>query len=247
MIRQNPGYFLALVMGMVSFLTPCVLPLVPAYISFISGRSLSELRAEDKSGKLTASVLFAALFFVLGFSVVFVLMGAAAGELGHLMVRAKPVLVRVAGLLIIVFGLQLAGVFKLMPLLREKRYQGEIKGAGPIKAFLFGLAFAFGWSPCIGPILASILMIAANQDTMLKGMGLLAAYSLGMAIPFLLTAALVDQFLKFSNKIKPYFRAIEISAGAVLVAVGVLMVIDRFELLKVLLLKILPEQISRLG
>jgi cytochrome c-type biogenesis protein len=247
MVRENPGFLLALVMGMVSFLTPCVLPLVPAYISFISGHSLSELKAEHKSGKLTASVIFAACFFVLGFSVVFVLMGAAAGELGHLMVTLKPFLIRAAGLLIIVFGLQLAGVFKLMPLLKEKRYQGEIKGAGPVKAFLFGLAFAFGWSPCIGPILASILVIAANQNTMLKGMALLAAYSLGLAIPFLLTAALVDQFLKLSNKIKPYFRAIEISAGSVLVAVGVLMVINRFELLKGLLLKILPEYISRMG
>jgi len=247
MVRESPGFLLALVMGMVSFLTPCVLPLVPAYISFISGHSLSELKAEHKSGKLTASVIFAALFFVLGFSVVFVLMGAAAGELGHLMVRLKPVLIRAAGLLIIVFGLQLAGAFKLMPLLKEKRYQGEIKGAGPVKAFLFGLAFAFGWSPCIGPILASILMIAANQDTMLKGMALLAAYSLGLAVPFLLTAALVDQFLKFSNKVKPYFRVIEISAGSILVAAGLLMVINRFELLKALFLKILPESISRMG
>jgi cytochrome c-type biogenesis protein len=247
MVRESPGFFLALAMGMVSFLTPCVLPLVPAYISFISGHSLSELKAENKSGKLTASVLFAAVCFVLGFSVVFVLMGAAAGGIGHLLVNVRPILIRVAGLVIIVFGLQLAGVFKLMPLLREKRYQGEIKAAGPVKAFLFGLAFAFGWSPCIGPILGSILVIAANQDTMFKGIALLAAYSLGMAVPFLLTAVLVEQFLKFSNKVKPYFRAIEIGAGAILVAVGVLMVINRFEILKAFFLKILPQQISGMG
>jgi len=246
-MRANPGFILALVMGMLSFLTPCVLPLVPAYISFISGHSLAELKTERKNPGLAASVLIASVFFVLGFSAVFILVGAAASGFGRLLVEFKPWLMRIAGALIIFFGLQLAGVFKLMPLLREKRYQGEIKTRGPAKAFVFGLAFAFGWSPCIGPILASILAMAANQETTLQGIMLLAAYSLGLAIPFLLTAVLIDQFLKFSNKIKPYFRAIEIGAGAILIAAGTLMVINRFQVLKLYLLKILPEAIKRLG
>lgn len=236
-----------MVMGMLSFLTPCVLPLVPAYISFISGHSLSELKAEQKHAGLAASVFIASLFFVLGFSAVFILAGAAASGFGRLLFEFKPWLMRLAGALIIFFGLQLAGVFKFMPLLREKRYQGEIKTRGPAKAFVFGLAFAFGWSPCIGPILASILALAANQETMLQGIILLAAYSLGLAIPFLLTAVLIDQFLKFSNRIKPYFRTIEISAGVILIAAGLLMVINRFEVLRSLLMKVLPEAIKRLG
>jgi len=238
---------LALVMGMVSFLTPCVLPLVPAYISFISGHSVAELRSEQKSAGVTASVLVASVFFVLGFSVVFILLGAAAGGLGHILVRLKPVLIRVAGALIIFFGLQLSGVLKFMPLLKERRFQGEIKSAGPIKAFIFGLAFAFGWSPCLGPILGSILALAANQATMFYGIGLLAAYSIGLAIPFLLTAFLIDYFFKFSSRVKPYSQAIEIAAGVILIAVGVLMMINRFEVLKYYLLKVLPKSISRLG
>lgn len=244
---QSPGFILALVMGMLSFLTPCVLPLVPAYISFISGHSVSELKTEGQNPKLAASVFLASIFFVLGFSVVFIMLGAAAGELGHFVYSARAILTRVAGVLVIFFGLQLAGVFNLMPLMREKRYQGQIKAAGPAKAFLFGLAFAFGWSPCIGPILASILAVAANQGTAMRGIFLLAVYSLGLAIPFLLTAVLIKQFLKFSNKIKPYFRAIEISGGVILIAVGVLMVINRFEMIKSVLMKILPAAIKGLG
>lgn len=246
-MHNSPGFILALVMGMLTFLTPCVLPLVPAYISFISGHSLSELKAERQSPRLTASVLFAAFCFVLGFSAIFIMLGAAAGEFGSLLVRARPITMRVAGLLVIFFGLQLAGVFKFMPLMAEKRYQGEIKAVGPIKAFLFGLAFAFGWSPCVGPILASILAIAANQGTMLRGIALLLAYSIGLAVPFLLTAALIDQFLKFSAKIRPYFRAIEVSGGIILLVVGGLMVINRFEVMRFYLMKILPESLKRLG
>ena len=238
---------MALVMGMVSFLTPCVLPLVPAYISFISGHSVTELKDEERSGKVTATVLVASLFFVLGFSVVFMMLGAAAGALGGVLAAAKPILIRVGGVLIILFGLQLAGVFKLMPLMREKRYQGEIKATGPARAFFFGLAFAFGWSPCIGPILGSILAIAANQGTWVEGVTLLVAYSAGLAIPFLLTALLIDQFFRFSTHIKQYFRPIEIGSGALLIAVGVLMVINRFGVLKYYALKILPDFINRLG
>ena len=234
-------------MGMLSFLTPCVLPLVPAYISFISGHSVSELKVKGKNPRLAASVFIASIFFVLGFSTIFILLGAAAGELGHVVYSAKAILTRVAGVLVIFFGLQLAGVFKLMPLMREKRYQGEIKAAGPARAFFFGLAFAFGWTPCIGPILASILAVAANQGTLVHGVLLLMAYSLGLAIPFLLTALLIEEFLKFSNKVKPYFRVIEVSGGIILIAVGVLMVINRFEVLRSVLMKILPAAIKGLG
>ena len=194
-----------------------------------------------------ASSLVAALFFSLGFSVIFLLLGAAAGALGHELAALKPILIRVGGVIVIFFGLQLAGAFQLMPLLKEKRFQGQIKAAGPLKAFLFGLAFAFGWSPCIGPILASILVIAANQDTMLKGIFLLLAYSAGMAIPFLLTAALIERFFAVFNKIKPHFRKIEIAAGAILVAAGLLMVIDRFGWLKYYLEQVLPKSLLRLG
>ncbi len=238
---------LAFAMGMVTFLTPCLLPLVPAYISFISGHSLAELQSSERTGKVSRSVLVTAIFFVLGFSVIFLILGAMAGALGQVLISLKPILIRVGGALVILFGLQLLGLFQFLPLLREKRYQGEIKGTGPLKAFLFGLAFAFGWSPCIGPILASILVVAANQDTMLKGILLLLAYSLGMAVPFLLTAALVERFFSFFNRIKPHFRKIEIGAGTILILVGVLMMFDRYRWLKYYLEMILPESLRRLG
>ena len=246
-MSETPGLVLAFAMGMVTFLTPCLLPLVPAYISFISGHSLAEIRSAEKSEKVTRSVMVPAIFFVLGFSIIFLILGATAGALGQALVKLGPILIRVGGALVIFFGLQLIGVFKLMPLLKEKRYQGEIRATGPVKAFLFGLAFAFGWSPCIGPILASILVVAANQDTMLKGILLLLAYSLGMAVPFLLTAALIEQFFGFFERIKPHFRKIEISAGAILILVGILMVFDRYRWLKYYLEQILPESLRRMG
>ncbi len=246
-MTQVPSLALAFFMGMVTFLTPCILPLVPAYISFISGHSLAELNTPERSEKVAASVLITAVFFVLGFSLIFLMMGAAAGALGHELAALKPILIRVGGVIVIFFGLQLAGVFQLMPLLKEKRFHGEIKAVGPLKAFLFGLAFAFGWSPCIGPILTSILAIAVNQNTMLKGIFLLLAYSLGMAIPFLLTAVLVERFFSFFNKIKPHFRKIEIAGGVILILAGLLMLIDRFGELKYYLEQVLPQSLMRLG
>lgn len=238
---------LAFTMGMLTFLSPCILPLVPAYISFISGQSLADIRSQEKNKRDSLSILLTAFFFTLGFSVVFLMMGIAAGALGQILVSIKPVLIRVGGALVILFGLQLAGVFKLMPLLKEIRYQGEIRATGMAKAFLFGLAFAFGWSPCVGPILASILVIAANQATLLKGMTLLAVYSMGLAIPFLLTAVLLERFFNFFDAVKNHFRKIEIAGGLILIAVGLLMVLNRYQWLKYYLEQILPESFRRLG
>jgi len=242
-----PSLGLAFLMGMLSFLTPCVLPLVPAYISFISGYSVGELRSQERDKDVTFKVLVSAIFFVLGFSLIFVLLGASASVLGQVMARFKPILVRLAGLVVIFFGLQLAGIIKFLPLLKERRYQGEIRAVGPAKAFIFGLAFAFGWTPCIGPILGSILMLAINQGEVLRGTILLAGYSLGLAIPFLLTAVLIDRFFQFSSRIKKHFRKIELAGGIILILVGLLMVINRFDLLKYYLERILPSSILKWG
>lgn len=246
-METGPGIGLAFIMGVFSFLTPCVLPLVPAYLSFISGYSLSEIRKEDKAHRLNLKLLLSALFFILGFSVIFVLLGITAGGLGLALVKIKPILVRLAGALVIFFGLQMMGIFQWLPLIREKRYQGQIPGAGLVKAFLFGLAFAFDWSPCIGPILAFILALAVREETMSQGILLLTFYSLGLAIPFLLSAILVEQFFRFFTRIKAHLRKIEIIAGLILVIAGGLMLIDRFDLLAYYLQRVLPEKFLKLG
>ena len=246
-MNPAPSIAISFLMGFLSFLTPCVLPLVPAYISFISGYSVAELRKGELGREAGFKVFISALFFVLGFSAVFVLLGLGAGALGQLLARIKPVLMRIGGLVVIFFGLQLAGVFKLMPLLRERRYQGEIRSRGMARAFLLGLAFAFGWSPCVGPILGSILMLAVSKDTMIQGAILLATYSAGLAVPFLLTALLLDRFFRIFKRIQTHFHKIEITAGVILILIGLLMVIGRFDLLKYYLEKILPETFLKWG
>ena len=211
-----PTAFLA---GLISFLSPCVLPLVPGYISLISGLSSEKLR--EGKGQATPAVLVSAVAFVIGFSLVFVAMGAAASSVGTFLLKNKSLLYKFAGGIVIFFGLFLLGVFKIGSLYRERRFHGG-GGRGLLGSFVLGLAFAFGWTPCIGPILGAILALAATRETVAQGTFLLAIYSVGLAVPFLLTAFGLNKFLTFSQRIRPHLLWVERFAGVLLIAMGVL-------------------------
>lgn len=219
----NVSISTALIAGVISFLSPCVLPLVPPYLCFITGASLEQLT--DKDGAVVIQrrqTLLAALLFVLGFSTVFILLGASASYAGQLLREYLPTLAKVAGVFIILMGLNFLGVFKIGLLNREARYHSDTRPAGLIGAYAVGLAFAFGWTPCIGPVLALILTLAASEQDLAKGAGLLAIYSAGLGIPFLLAAAGVGTFLGFLSRFRKHMLTVERVMGVLLVLTGIM-------------------------
>jgi len=219
-VGENVTLVAAFLAGFLSFISPCVLPLIPGYISFVSGASLDDMRAGGLAER--RQVLTRSLAFVLGFSVVFIVLGASASAIGTFISGKLNILTKIAGALIIVFGLHMMGVFRLAFLDNEKRAQMQRKPTGPLGAFLVGLAFAFGWTPCIGPILAGILVVAGSQETIGEGVLLLAVYSLGLGVPFLLTSIAIDRFFSVAAAIRRHYHAIEMVSGSLLVAIGVL-------------------------
>ena len=219
----------AFLAGLVSFLSPCVLPLVPGYVSLISGVGVEELKSQES--QLLRKMMLNSVSFILGFSIVFVTLGAISTEVGQLLARYKSSLAQVAGVVIILFGLHLTGIFRINALYADKRLH-NVKGGSTVGgAFLIGFAFAFGWTPCVGPILAVILGFAAAQDSVLKGVALLMVYSLGLAVPFLLTSFGIERFLKFYTRFRSHMHAIEVASGALLIGLGVLLVLGRFTLI----------------
>lgn len=219
----------AFLAGILSFLSPCVLPLVPGYVSLISGASIDDLQSEDKS--LLGRVMLHSLTFILGFSVVFIALGAVATSLGQLANEYHSLLAKIAGVIVIIFGLHLTGLLKIKALYADKRMH-EVKGSSSAwGSFLVGFAFAFGWTPCIGPILATILVFAGAQETVFKGVMLLAVYSLGLAVPFLLTSLGVDRFLGFYTKFRRHLHVVEVISGVLLIAVGALIFMNNLKLL----------------
>ncbi len=215
----------AFLAGLISFLSPCVLPLVPGYISLISGLSVEQLQ-DSEQAKL-APILASSIAFVLGFSAVFVALGASASAVGKFLLINKPVFYKIAGAIIILFGLHLTGLLKISYLYREKRFQGTPRSMGWLGAFLIGLAFAFGWTPCIGPILGTVLTLAATKEKVSQGINLLAVYSAGLGVPFLLTTLGINGFLRFYRRFRSYLRAVEVFAGILLLAVGLLIFFNR--------------------
>ena len=219
----------AFVAGIVSFLSPCVLPLVPGYVSLISGASVEELQNKDR--KLLNTVLLHSLMFVLGFTLVFVMLGAAATGVGQLVREYKKYLTWVAGVVIIIFGLHLTGIMKIKALYADKRLHSVKGGKSPLGAFVIGFAFAFGWTPCLGPIISAILIMAGSTETVTKGVLLLWVYSLGLAVPFLLTSLVIDRFLSFYGRFRRYLHALEVTSGVFLMVFGVLILTRRLTLL----------------
>jgi cytochrome c-type biogenesis protein len=203
--------------------------LVPGYLSMISGVGLEELKVPQAN--LMRRVMVNSVVFILGFSVVFIALGLAATGVGQVLGMYKHTLARIAGVVIIIFGLHLTGLFKIKALYTDARLHNVKGSSTPLGAFVIGFAFAFGWTPCLGPILSGILAVAAEQSTLVKGALLLAVYSLGLAMPFLLTALLMERFLKFYSRFRSHMHALEIASGGLLIALGVLLVIGRFTLI----------------
>jgi len=219
----------AFLAGILSFLSPCVLPLVPGYVSLISGASVEELQTSER--RVLGTVMLHSITFVLGFSVVFIALGAVATGVGQVVNEYHSLLSKVAGIVVIIFGLHLTGILKIKALYADKRMH-DVKGsASAVGSFAVGFAFAFGWTPCIGPILATILVLAGAQGTVLKGIVLLAVYSLGLAVPFLLTSLGVDRFLVFYSRFRKHLHTVEVLSGILLIAIGVLIFLNNLRLL----------------
>ncbi len=206
--------------GILSFLSPCVLPLVPTYLTYLAGHTLDEVAAKGGAGR--GKLLANALFFVLGFSLVFIAFGAAASGLGRFLLQHQRVVAKVAGILVIVLGLNTTGVINLGFLAREARAQVVPHRSGLGYSLLLGMAFSAGWTPCIGPILASVLMMASTQATVLQGIILLAVYSAGLAVPFLAAALVLSRMPNQLRRLYPYLPRIKFVSGLLLVAVGLL-------------------------
>ena len=225
--------------GLISFLSPCVLPLVPGYLSFIAGKSLTEI-SEKRDWTTTAKTFYLSLFFVSGFSLVFILLGASASLLGRLLLLYRYEANIVGGAIIIIFGIFMTGIVKIPWLYRYVRYHGEIKGARSVSAFGLGLAFAFGWTPCIGPILGAILTVSAVSTDNFNGIALLGIYSLGLAIPFLLIAVFTGTYLAHARSLSRIGRPLQIAAGIIMIVMGIAMVTGYLTTFSYWLLKTFP-------
>lgn len=228
-------FALALLAGVLSFLSPCVLPLIPSYVGFLTGMSAEEV------GTRRWTALLHALWFVAGFALIFVVLGASASALGALFRDWQVWLGRIGGVLIIVFGLYLLGVLRPAFLMRERRLHLADKPIGYLGSAVVGIAFGAAWTPCVGPILGAILTLAAARSSVGQGMALLGWYALGLAIPFLLTAVALERFLIWFQRFRPYLRWVERVSGALLIVLGVLLVTDRFTLLAGYLQGLTPE------
>ena len=232
-------FLAALIAGLVSFLSPCVLPLVPPYLIFLAGTSLERFADREPEPRVKRETVLAALLFVLGFSTVFVALGASASVIGSLIRAYSEPLSIVAGVIIIVMGLHFLGITPIAWLHHQKRLEVS-KPVGLWGAYVIGLAFAFGWTPCIGPILAAILAVAASQETVTRGASLLLVYSLGLGIPFIVAAFAIEPFAKFLARFKRYLRRVEQTMGALLVLTGIAFLTGSINQLSTWLLEIFP-------
>ncbi|HEX4048074.1 MAG TPA: cytochrome c biogenesis protein CcdA [Elusimicrobiota bacterium] len=221
------GYGASFAAGLFSFLSPCVLPLVPGYVSFMSGLSLEELSREAEPGKVLRHAGWESLFFVLGFAVVFTALGATASAAGAFLTAHLPAITKIAGAIIVVFGVHMTGLVTIPVLYKHVRADAAGFKPGYAGSFLMGLAFACGWTPCIGPILSGILALAATRETVGEGMRLLFVYSLGLGVPFIVTGFAVGGFMRFFGRYKKHLRRGEILAGALLIFIGALIFSDR--------------------
>lgn len=241
-MSQEVTLLAAFAAGFLSFISPCVLPLIPGYISFISGMTLEEMQGQDGASAAATRrhVLISSIAFVLGFTIIFVAAGASASAIGKLMFAYAPILEKVAGTVLILLGLHMMGVFRIRLLESDKRIHTQKKPAGPFGALLVGMAFAFAWTPCIGPILGGILGLAASRESVAEGMQMLAVYSLGLGVPFLLTSVAINRFFTAAARIRRHYRTIELVSGGLMIMIGVLIFFDQFSLIAKYLTPYLP-------
>lgn len=236
-MNESVGILIALMAGVLSFLSPCVLPVVPSYLSFVTGMTLEDLQGEVERRE----VMLHSLLFVAGFSAIFMLLGASASFLGQFFRAYELWIARIGGVIIIVLGLHLMGAFRIGALMREKRVHLADKPAGKIGTFGVGAAFGAGWTPCIGPVLGGILTLAGTRETVWEGTALLGVYSLGLAVPFLLAALALDWFLETFQKYRRFVPVMEKASGALLVLLGLLLVTDQFTVLTAYLTRFTPD------
>ena len=232
-----PGALLA---GLLSFISPCVLPIVPPYLAYLAGMSFEELRGDQASPGREKRIVLAAIAFVLGFTTVFVALGATASVVGQTIARYFDILSIIAGIIIIVMGLHFLGLFRIGLLYREARVQVDRKPAGLAGAYVMGLAFAFGWTPCVGPILAAILFIAGSDGTALRGAALLATYSLGIGVPFIIAAMFASRFVTWATGFRRNLPVVEKVMGGLLVLTGVLFMTGQMSAIANWLLQTFP-------
>ncbi len=241
---QGLGVAVAFSAGLFSFLSPCVLPLFPSYLSFITGMSVGDL-AGDLSAVARRRVLLHAVAFVLGFSLVFIGLGASFSAAGQFLLDYRDWIRRAGGLLIIVFGLYVAGILKLGLFGRTAQWQVREKPAGYLGSLAVGITFAIGWTPCVGPILGAILSLAGTAETVRRGIGLLVAYSAGLGVPFLLSAVALGAFLRFFKRYRPFIPVVERAAGVLLVVVGVLVYTNYYVALNAWAVSLTPDWLLR--
>jgi len=233
------GFATAFAAGTVSFLSPCVLPLVPGYVSYIAGHTVAQGRQDEHVVQRLAALSLSSCF-VLGFSTVFIILGASATALGQLLLRYRYETNIVGGITVIVFGLFMTGMLKLPWLQRDVRFHGNIQASRPVAAYLLGIAFGFGWTPCIGPVLGAILTVSAISATAASGVALLGAYALGLGIPFLATAFFTGAFLKRFKTLRRIGRPLQIAAGIIMIVIGLAMVTGQLTVFAFWLLNTFP-------
>ena len=226
--QQQISGMIAFSAGLLSFVSPCVLPLVPSYITYITGVSFKELTDAEARSRLRWATILHSLFFIMGFSLIFILMGASASYLGQLLAQYQSWIMKAGGVLIILLGIHFTGIINIPFLQMEKRFEMRRKPLGYLGSFLVGVAFAAGWTPCIGPILSTILIYASTSKSFTTGILLLTYYSIGLGIPFFLSSLAFNSFLSAFDKIKRYMRVITIISGLFLIAIGILFLTDTF-------------------
>lgn len=238
-----PALSVALLAGVLSFLSPCVLPIVPPYLAYMSGISMRELTTPGQGARRAT---LPAVFFVMGLSTVFLFLGFTASSLGRLFLEYRELFAQIAGVVVIVFGLHFLGVFRIGLLMREARLDAGDRGGSAFGAYVLGLAFAFGWTPCIGPILGMIITLAATEDTVARGTGLMAVYALGLGLPFILAAMFINRSMALMVRLRPWMGMIEKAMGALLVLVGVALITGAMATFSFWLLETFPL-FERLG
>lgn len=234
---ENVSIFVALSAGVLSFLSPCILPLIPSYIAFITGISIEELSLEESLRQVRKKVIANSLMFILGFSLIFIALGASATFLGKFLFRNIRWFEIIGGALVILFGIHFTGIFRLRFLDREKKVHLKKKPLGYLGTCLVGIAFGAGWTPCVGPILGSILTMAATTQNILKGIVLLAFYSIGIGVPFFLSGLIIHRFFEYFKAIRKYFKVITVAGGVLLIIVGILLISGYFSSMSAYLVK----------
>jgi cytochrome c-type biogenesis protein len=233
--------FVAFAAGIFSFLSPCVLPLIPSYLSFVSGVSLDEMRSEQARSRVRWRVVLNSLAFIAGFSLVFISLGASASFLGGLFLNYRNTIRIVGGMVILVVGLYLVGAFKIAALERYLQFNLKDKPAGYLGSVLVGITFAVAWTPCVGPILGATLALASTAEDVGRGMVLLTSYAAGLALPFFLSALAINSFLQLSRQMRGYIQTIHVAGGMLLILVGILLMTDYMTLLNAYVLSLTPQ------